>query len=347
MKLVGSLLLTLTLFLSSALTLSNLSPGCANLQPPDSPTPGGESAPLTISVPSAGGLRTYLLSIPHNPSRSPSPLILAFHGKDQTAAQFESQTQLTDPAFRLRKSIVAFPQGINEQWLGDPTSPPRSERDDIAFAQALSRELGEKWCVDLTRVYLVGFSNGGGLTHLLACDPEVSKQVAAAAIVSGAFYKDHSLKGYEPLFGTCHKKDAPLPILEMHGSADPVIHYDGKSTPDGETYPLKKWLKDWRKRNGCAGAQWEQKRDIHDRSVQKTEWRCGMGKEGAKVVVVHYFIRGFGHGWPSTGSQDDDGQRYGPVWWNGTSDIVGFLAGKRLGDEDGVGEWEERARDEL
>lgn len=202
--------------------------------------------------------------------------------------------------------------------------------------------------MDLTRIYLVGFSNGGGLTHLLACDAEVSKQVAAAAIVSGAFYKDHSLKGDEALFGTCDNgRRTPLPILEMHGSADPVIHYDGKSTPDGETYPLQEWLRDWRERNGCAKAQSELKRDIHDGGVQKTEWWCGMGKQGAKDVVVHYYIRGFGHGWPSTKEQDDDQQRYGPVGWNGTSDIVGFLAGRRLSDEDEGGKEKEGIRDEL
>ena len=185
------------------------------------------------------------------------------------------------------------------------------------------------------------------MTHLLACDLEVSKQVAAAAIVSGAFYKDHSLKGSEPLFGICDKRDAPLSILEMHGSFDPVIHYDGKSTPDGETYPLKEWLRDWRLKNGCVGAQSELKSDIHNGSVQKTEWWCGMGKEGAKDVVVHYYIREFGHGWPSTRSQDDDGQRYGPLGWNGTKDIVRFLAGKSLGGEEDGGEGKVEARDEL
>lgn len=185
------------------------------------------------------------------------------------------------------------------------------------------------------------------MTHLLACDPEISEQVAAAAIVSGAFYKDHSLKGSKPLFGVCGKRDAALPMLEMHGSADPVIHYDGKSTPDGETYPVEEWLGEWRKRNGCEGAQSELKGDIRDGSVQKTEWWCGKGKEGAKDVVVHYYIRGFGHGWPSTRSQEDDGQRYGPVAWNATSDIVRFLAAKSLGGEDEGGEGEAGARDEL
>ena len=201
--------------------------------------------------------------------------------------------------------------------------------------------------MDLSRIYLVGFSNGGGLTHLLACDPEVSTQVAAVAIVSGAFYKDHALRGDEVLFGVCENgRDEPLPVLEMHGSADPVIHYDGKSTPDGETYAAEEWLGGWRERNGCTGAQSELRRDIHDGSVQKTEWWCGRGREGAKDVVVHYFIRGFGHGWPSTMEQDDDGQRYGPVGWNGTTDIVEFFAGKILGSQDEGGKGKEM-KDEL
>ncbi|KAM0800406.1 Alpha/Beta hydrolase protein [Usnea florida] len=343
----STLILFFNLLVCAAHGLSTLSPGCNITLNPETPIPGGPSIPLTISVPTAGGLRTYLLSLPKDPTQSPSSLILAFHGKDQTAAQFETQTQLTHPAFRPRNSIIAFPQGIGEQWLGDPASPPRSELDDIAFVRALLKELGEERCVDLTKIYLVGFSNGGGLTNLLACDPEVSKQVAAAAIVSGAFYKDHSLKGNEPLFGICEKREAPLPMLEMHGSADPVIHYDGKSTPDGETYSLQEWLGTWRKRNGCAGAQSELRRDIHDASVQKTEWRCGMGKEGAKEVVIHYYIRDFGHGWPSTKAQDDDRQRLGPVRWNATSDIAEYLTGKRLDVEGETGKGPEGAKDEL
>lgn len=201
--------------------------------------------------------------------------------------------------------------------------------------------------MDLTRIYLIGFSNGGGLIHLLACDPEVSNQVAVAAIVSRAYYKAHSPKGDEPLFGVCGKRDAPLPILEMQGSADPVIHYDGKSIPDGEIYPVKEWLGDWRETNGYAGVQSELKRDIHNGSVQKTDWWCGVGEEKAEDVVVHYYINEFGHGWPSTMAQGDDGQRFGPVGWNGTSDAVEFLAEKRLVGEDKSGEGKEGAKDEL
>lgn len=102
------------------------------------PTPGGPSVPLAIHVPTAGGTRDYLLSLPTGYSSScPTPLILAFHGKGQDGAQFERQTQLSDSAFNTMGAVLAFPNGINKQWTGDPKSPPRHELGDIAFAREL------------------------------------------------------------------------------------------------------------------------------------------------------------------------------------------------------------------
>lgn len=291
------------------------------------PTPGGPSLSLTIDAPTAGGPRTYLLNLPSGYSASePSPLIVAFHGKGQDGTQFERETQLTDPAFNTLDAIIAFPNGINKQWIGDPESPPRHEQDDIAFARELLTHLLEHYSIARERVYIVGFSNGGGLTSLLSCDRTFSASIAAAAIVSGAVYKDKSLKGDEQLFDKCEPARSPLPILEMHGSKDPVIHYDGKSTPDGETYPIKEWLAGWRKRNGCNEETRSESMDIHNDSVKKSVWWNNKDQE----AVVHYFIKGFGHGWPSVKKQDDDNQRYGPLKWNGTKDIVSFFESKRL-----------------
>ena len=80
-------------------------------------------------------------------------------------------------------------------WTGDPEAPTRGERDDIGFVGELMEEVGGKWCVDVERVCVVGFSNEGGLAQLVACDKEVGGKVAAVGIVSGAVYKDRSLKG--------------------------------------------------------------------------------------------------------------------------------------------------------
>ncbi|MCJ1458193.1 hypothetical protein MMC28_008564 [Mycoblastus sanguinarius] len=301
--------------------LSDHSSGCAHSS--SNPIPGGPSIPFTVNVPTAGGSRRFLLHLPSTYSpNEPHPLILAFHGKGQDGAQFEDQTQLTNSSFNTLGAVVAFPEGIKNQWLGDPTSPPQNEVDDIAFATDLLADITENHCISLDRVFIVGFSNGGGLTHLLSCDPDFSRHVAAAAIVSGAFYKDHSLKGNQPLFGRCAPARSPLPVLEMHGSQDPVIHYDGKTTPDGDTYPIEEWLVDWRKRNGCDDGENEEVEQVHGDGAQKRVWSCGNEQDR---VLVHYFVKGFGHGWPSRQKQDDDEQRFGPLAWDGTRDIIDFF----------------------
>ena len=292
------------------------------MDPSASGYPGGPSASLTIHIPLAGGLRKFLLNLPwsYNHHR-PSPVIIAFHGKGQDGSQFERETQLTDRKFNTEGALVVFPEGIDKQWTGDPEAPPKQELDDIAFAQALLEYVTTHYYVDLSRIYIVGFSNGGGLTNLLACHRPFSANVAAVAIVSGAIYKDKSLKGDEPLFDVCEPARSPLPVLEMHGSKDPVIHYDGKTTPDGETYSLSEILADWKMRNGAGTEGRERVEVLHGGSVKKYIWWNANKVE----AVVHYLIEGFGHGWPSTQRQDDDFQRYGPLDWDGTHDILDFL----------------------
>jgi poly(3-hydroxybutyrate) depolymerase len=276
------------------------------------------------------------------------PLIIAFHGKGQTAQEFERQSEFSKPLLNTLGAIVAFPQGVGKMWTGDPEAPSRKERDDIGFAGALLEHLVTTYCIALERVYIVGFSNGGGLVDLLACDEGVSTRIAAAAIVSGAVYKDKSLrleKG-ESLFDVCRPGRVPVPLLEMHGSKDPVIHYDGKSTPDGETWPVEEWVQGWKVRNGCKEGEkptWEG--EVHGGSVKKRTWSCGVGGE-KQEVLVHHMIGGFGHGWPSIKRQEDDEkQRFGPVSWNATRDIVDFFGSKSLPSE-----WRvpgKRVRDEL
>lgn len=36
---------------------------------------------------------------------------------------------------------------------------------------------------------------------------------------------------------------------------------------------------------------------------------------GIQEVLCHWYIEGYGHGWPYIVKQDDDGQRYGLVNW--------------------------------
>ncbi|KIX94430.1 uncharacterized protein Z520_09816 [Fonsecaea multimorphosa CBS 102226] len=271
--------------------------------------------------------RHALLHIPDSYEAGvPCPLIVALHGKGQPAKEFEYHTQLSNAAFNA-DSIVVYPEGVDLQWTGDPEAPPRDEVDDIRFIDVLIDHVMRDYTVDATRVYVAGFSNGGGLAALLACDPRASAGIAAFAMASAAVYRDEALK--EPLFSTCRPSRLPVPILEFHGDADPVIHYEGKTTPDGPTYDVYEWLQGWAKRNGCVDL--EGKRVfLHGGKVEKIVWSTpGKGdhsEQHVENVVEHYKIAGFGHGWPSRYPLNNDSQeRHGPTYFDATPLVMEFF----------------------
>lgn len=317
--------------------------------------------PETLNVRSSagGGERTFLLHLPEDYDEaaergSPYPLVLAFHGKGQTPEQFADQALLHESDMQSSsKSIVVYPAGLDKQWTGDPTAPPTSQMNDIAFAIDLLDYLEARLCIDASKIYVAGFSNGGGLTHLLACDPTFSSRVAAIAIASGAFYKDSAL--VEPLFDPARCKPAhPMPVLEVHGEKDPVEHYNGTGTPDGESWAIEEWLWQWAERNGCSIEDFlkqDSEQMLFDGQVQRQSWSCRKkrngGRDGKGEDLLHYWIRGFGHGWPSTAAfpGEDEKQRFGPAPFDATKSILEWLSRWQLtptADTDGG-----RTRDEL
>jgi hypothetical protein len=157
--------------------------------------------------------------------------------------------------------------------------------------------------VDKTRIYVTGFSNGGGLAHLLACDPILSSRIAAFAIASGAFFTGSALK-QDSLFDPKHCKPnrSPIPVIEFHGDEDDMIHYNGRDNFDGATYPIDDWLRTWSDRNGCDFDKGN-KEQLFDGRVSKYKWDCG---ESDKSVLQHYILHGIGHAWPSISLLRDD-----------------------------------------
>ncbi|RYO99104.1 hypothetical protein DL763_001705 [Monosporascus cannonballus] len=328
------------LFLAAFFTLQSTSlasgkrgsSGCG--QPiPDGFTPGGPSNNFTIQSQSqaGGGTRQYIRHLPQNFSPQndqPAPLILAFHGQMQPAWSMERITGLSTPEFN-KDAIVVYPQGLDVrepgvQWLGDPAAPPSSEIDDRVFANELIDSLTSSLCIDESRIYAVGLSNGGGLTGLLACSPTLNRRIAAVAAIAAAYYKDSSLT--EPLFeAACNPElsGRKLPMMELHGLNDTVIAYDGHNNPSADTIPLPEWMDSWVERNGCSGTE-PQTDNLDGGNITKISWPC----DGAQDLVLHYQINNFGHGWPSTAAQGEPFEtlRLGPTTWNATTVILNWLS---------------------
>jgi polyhydroxybutyrate depolymerase len=88
--------------------------------------------------------------------------------------------------------------------------------DEIAYFNALFKELDASFHVDDTRVYSTGISNGALMSYRLAC--EMPERIAAIAPVAGSDMFE--------LTGKCHPK-LPVPILHIHGAQDPVYPFEG------------------------------------------------------------------------------------------------------------------------
>ncbi|KAF2189050.1 carbohydrate esterase family 1 protein [Zopfia rhizophila CBS 207.26] len=344
MNITYSLLLaTVFPYLSSSFTWNNGSDGCGKPLPFDM-SPGGPSRNFTIYSHAGGGTRQYLVYLPEKFSAcndDPAPLILAFHGQTQPTASIEEITGLSTPYFN-RHTIVVYPEGLDykppgHQWLGDPEAPPSSVVEDRIYTNELLDMLTSSFCVDESRIYATGLSNGGGLVGLLACSPLLNRRIAAFAGVAAAFYTDASLT--EPLFGAgCNpelsgKRKAPL--MELHGLNDTIIAYDGDNSPAPNTIPLPEWVSAWVEKEGCPNKM--PKTEVLDGgNVTRYSWSC----DGWKDIFVHYKINHFGHGWPSTVWQGEpfESLRLGPTSWNATSVILDWFSRWRLMGDRQIGD---------
>ncbi|GAA1976784.1 ferulic acid esterase [Amycolatopsis minnesotensis] len=262
-----------------------------------SPVPVGETVTGTVN---SGGLkRTYTIHVPadYRPWR-PSSLVLSFHGHKRTSDYQEALSQ-----FSTTSAIAVYPQGLvgtdgETAWTGAPYS---AAADDVLFTSDLLNELQRQLCVNPARIYAAGKSNGGGFTGVLAC--RLPGRIAAFAPVSGAFY---------PQSGPC-EPSRPAPVIDLHGTADTTIPYDGDSARGLPSIP--DWLDGWAARDRCHGAP--AVKDAYDGVVRIERWRH------CRADLVHYRVTGLGHDWPSTHPNPDSDT---PAVFDATPVIMRFFA---------------------
>jgi len=195
---------------------------------------GQSTQQYTTIVTKDGVARQYILYIPANYSpNKPSPLIIGYHGNGEQGSNFQSYSGWSSNSGNPNY-IVAYPTGTNSvpsgccSWQGATYSNPNI--DDIAFTKQLLNNLTATYCVDPTRVYAAGHSNGGGFVGTLACDPVASRMFAAYGANSGAFYPQNI--GYTSctpwtVVQPCNAGRTRIPFLEIHGTSDGTIPYLG------------------------------------------------------------------------------------------------------------------------
>jgi len=233
--------------------------------------------------------RNYSINVPasyNDNNTRPWPVIIDYHGNSRNGTdQYNNSMFYAYPAGQ--EYIAVYPEGVNNSWQGP--SYAIAGVDDLQFTTDLLAHLNTTYCIDHTRIYASGKSNGAGFVDTLACSDN-GDAFAAFAMASAALYTDTSRD-------SCNKSRA---VLESHGKADTTIPYDPtKPGKGGELPPIRSWVKWWSERNGCASSDVaaEMQKDGYD----VFDYDC----RGANSTV-HYAVEDLGHCWPSGNGENFD-----------------------------------------
>jgi polyhydroxybutyrate depolymerase len=209
---------------------------------PDPPT-GAPGETVTVELDD----RPFQLHLPESSDPAgTAPLVVLLHGYTSSAAEQESYFQLTAESDR-RGFLYAMPDGTAQAdgdrfWNATEACCDfqRSGVDDSGYLRRLIDTVISSYPVDASRVYVIGHSNGGFMAHRMAC--EHASVITAIVSLAGAANNDASQCAPE----------RPVSVLQIHGTADGVIPFDGGAN-FGRPFPsVDTMLATWRDLNGCT-----------------------------------------------------------------------------------------------
>jgi polyhydroxybutyrate depolymerase len=159
--------------------------------------------------------------------------------------------------------------------------------DDVGYLKAVIEDARRQLPIDASRIYMVGHSNGGMLTYRFAA--EHTGLLAAVAVSSGTVggRPDEDEGEWLP-----PEPSHAIPILHVHGRADPIVQYEGGEDPrsSGRTWiSAPDSARFWAEHNGCEADATESREGI----LTLAEWSgC---RDGAGVRL--YSVDSWGHHW--------------------------------------------------
>ena len=187
----------------------------------------------SITINSGGLDRDFFLYVPDSYNENtPAPLVFCFHGYGSSASANLSYTGFR-PVADTAGFILITPQGTQDNF-GTPhwnVGWGTSSVDDVAFVEDMIDYVNDNYNLNNERIYSTGMSNGGFMSYVLAC--ELSNQIAAIASVTGSMSP--------PTASSCSPTH-PTPVLQIHGTDDPTVPYEGAIFAQGIDNVLSYWI---------------------------------------------------------------------------------------------------------
>jgi polyhydroxybutyrate depolymerase len=249
------------------------------------------------------GQRRYLVLDPGAPAAPAGrPVVILLHGHGESAAtvlgrdSFGGYTPRDWAKLAEREHVLLIaPEGQKGSdgkvaWndcRGDATT--NATTDDVGFIGALIDEAVARFGVDPRRVYVFGYSNGGGMAYRLGI--ELTPRLAAIGVQSALM----------PAHSRCAAPARPLSVFILHGTGDPIAPYAGGDVGNwltrgrGSGIGAEDTVAAWRKVDGLSGAP-DVFRFPHLRADDPTTAaRMLWGLDPAGVQVEFLRIEGGGH----------------------------------------------------
>jgi polyhydroxybutyrate depolymerase len=248
------------------------STGCTPARSHDS---GSFAATLT-----SGELeREYILYVPTSyTGEDAMPLVVNLHGHGSNAGEQAIYSGLPAKA-QEDGFIVVTPQGMGMEPHWNFTTVEAGAPDDVAFISELLDTLESELCIDPSRVYAAGISNGAAMSVTLACF--LSDRIAAIAPIAGTFF-----------FPGCPSV-RPVSVIAFHGTEDSLVPFEGGNVGESgvRVAPVEDSIQEWAEHGGCADVAKEEQATEHVRLVLYEA--CDQG-----AAVELYAVEGGGHTWP-------------------------------------------------
>jgi len=214
------------------------------------------------------------------------PVVFFFHG---AGGQAGSWTNKAGKFIDQEHYVGVYPSGHLKQWN---TGYQETKADDVAFVGMIVEALKDYKQLNLTRMFVVGSSNGAALAHELAIHTDYF--VGFTAIVT-ALTVDSKPTPNTPVVG----------VLQILGMKDNLCKYDGGKAPMGMTFlPAEESAAVWAAHNGCGDTPTTTTTAEGNKRIEYSGCTDG-------VRVVHYGITEAGHGMPPT----TEGGTF-PLFWD-------------------------------
>jgi polyhydroxybutyrate depolymerase len=201
--------------------------------------PGDGKRTVTVGTTS----RSYYLHVPTKYDGSkPVPLVVDYHGLGGSGSN-EAGSNPYKSVIDAEGVISAYPDGMNgTNGTGWNIGPCCNNYDDVAFAKSLVQDVAKLACIDVKRVYAVGFSLGGGMVHRLGC--EAADTFAAIAPAAADLVKETVDK--------C-KPARPLTVISFRGTSDTSVPYAGGTIVSFTGLGAQATFKKWAELDQCTG----------------------------------------------------------------------------------------------